>query len=193
MQRILRFLATLLLAFTPLSQADEDRPQVLLSTTKGDIVLELYPEKAPETVENFLSYVREDFYDHTIFHRVIDGFMIQGGGFTSEFERKPTRQPIRNEADNGLSNSAGTIAMARTRDPHSATAQFFINVANNTYLDFRGRSPSGWGYTVFGRVTKGMDTMNRIKEIPTGAGGPFPKDVPVETVIIREAKIINEE
>ncbi len=169
--------------------ADDAHPRVRIATNMGDIVLELDREKAPRTVENFLRYVNEGFYDGTIFHRVIDGFMIQGGGFTQDFEKKPTHAPIRNEADNGLRNKIGTIAMARTGDPHSATAQFFINVANNSYLDFREKTPRAWGYTVFGRVVQGMPVIDKIRRSKTGAGGPFRKDVPRTPVIIEKAVV----
>ncbi len=169
--------------------ADDAHPRVRITTNMGDIVLELDREKAPKTVENFLTYVEEGFYDGTIFHRVIDGFMIQGGGFTEDFQKKPTHAPIRNEADNGLRNKIGTIAMARTSDPHSATAQFFINVANNSYLDFREKTPRAWGYTVFGRVVKGMPVVDKIRRSKTGSGGPFRKDVPQTPVIIEKAVV----
>ena len=159
-------------------------PQVKIQTNYGDIVLELYPDKAPKSVSNFLSYVDTNFYTNTIFHRVIDGFMIQGGGFTQQFERKPTSPPIENEADNGLFNEPGTIAMARTAEPHSATAQFFINVANNDFLNHTNKTPRGWGYAVFGKVIKGMDVVDKIRELPTGPGGPFQKDVPKSPAII---------
>ena len=169
--------------------ADDAHPRVRITTNMGDIVLELDREKAPKTVENFLTYVKEGFYDGTIFHRVIDGFMIQGGGFTQDFQKKPTHAPIRNEADNGLRNKIGTIAMARTGDPHSATAQFFINVANNSYLDFREKTPRAWGYTVFGRVVEGMPVIDKIRRSKTGSGGPFRKDVPQTPVIIEKAVV----
>jgi len=168
----------------------QDTPQVRLETSKGAITLELYPEKAPKSVENFLGYVRDGFYDGTIFHRVIDGFMVQGGGFTQDYTRKPTQAPIENEADNGLSNRTGTVAMARTRDPHSATAQFFINVSDNTFLDHTAKSPRGWGYAVFGEVVDGMDVVNAIKSVKTGPAGPFPKDVPQEPVVIESARVV---
>ncbi|MCS6997758.1 MAG: peptidylprolyl isomerase, partial [Casimicrobiaceae bacterium] len=147
-----------------------EAPRVELRTSLGAITIELYPDKAPRTVENFLRYVKEGFYDGTIFHRVIPKFMIQGGGFTPDFVQKPTRPPIRNEADNGLKNATGTIAMARTSDPHSATAQFFINVADNRELDFRYPTQEGWGYCVFGRVVKGMEVVERIARVKTGPG-----------------------
>jgi len=171
------------------AEPQQHNPKVRITTNLGDIVLELYPEKAPKTVENFLQYVNDGFYDGTIFHRVIDGFMIQGGGFTTNFVQKPTRPPVPNEADNGLRNTVGTIAMARTMDPHSATAQFFINVANNSPLDFREKTPSAWGYAVFGRVIQGMDVVKAIKEQRTGPGGPFPSDVPQRPVIIQKVRV----
>ncbi len=141
---------------------------ITLHTNFGDIKIELNAEKAPETSANFLQYCREGFYDNTIFHRVIDGFMIQGGGMESGLREKSTREPIKNEANNGLSNKVGSIAMARTMDPHSASSQFFINVNNNTFLDFRSESRDGWGYCVFGEVVEGMDVVNKIKGVSTG-------------------------
>lgn len=161
-----------------------DNPIVKIQTNHGDIYVELYPDKAPKSVTNFLQYVDEKFYTNTIFHRVMSNFMIQGGGFTPTFERKPTNAPVLNEADNGLSNQRGTIAMARTSDPHSATAQFFFNVVNNDFLDHTSKTPRGWGYTVFGKVTKGMNVVDTIRKIPTGAGGPFPQNVPKSSAII---------
>ena len=190
MKRITRLLLlTFALAFGPALQA-ADQPRVKIDTNLGSFVVELYPEKAPKTVANFLQYVRDGFYDGTIFHRVIDGFMIQGGGFTPDFERKETRAPIINEADNGLKNTRGTIAMARTMDPHSATAQFFINVKDNPFLDFTAKTPRGWGYAVFGKVVEGMDVVDRIRKVRTGPGGMFPKDVPQEPVIIEKMTVI---
>jgi len=173
------------------SSKELQKPVVLLKTSMGDIKIELYPDKAPVTVKNFLQYVNDGFYDHTIFHRVIDGFMIQGGGFTKDFQQKATRTAIKNEADNGLNNKTGTIAMARTSDPDSATAQFFINVADNSFLDFRGKNPREYGYAVFGRVVEGMDIVNKIKKAKTGTKGPF-ENVPQETVEIIEAKQVNQ-
>ncbi len=168
-----------------------DAPRVRLQTTHGDIVLELVPDKAPKTVANFLGYVKAGFYDGTIFHRVIDNFMIQGGGFTVDFERKKTQPPIVNEAGNGLKNVIGSVAMARTGDPHSATAQFFINVSSNDFLNFQTATfAQGWGYAVFGNVVEGMDVVAGIKGLPTGPGGPFGKDVPQETVIIEKATVM---
>ncbi|MCW9088997.1 MAG: peptidylprolyl isomerase [Gammaproteobacteria bacterium] len=170
--------------------AAADGPRVLLQTNKGDILIGLYPDKAPQSVANFLRYVDEGFYDGTIFHRVIDGFMIQGGGFTPDMEKKPTRAPIINEADNGLRNITGTIAMARTMDPHSATSQFYINVANNSPLDFREKTPRAWGYAVFGRVLKGMDVVGAIKGTATTTTGMH-RDVPQQPIIINKAERLN--
>lgn len=164
-------------------------PRVKLETTLGVIVLELAPHRAPRTVENFLGYVNEGFYNGTIFHRVIKGFMIQGGGMTEAMERKPTRDPIPNEADNGLKNRRGSIAMARTGDPHSATAQFFINTVDNAPLDFREKSMEGWGYCVFGRVVQGMEVVSAIEAVDTGRKGPY-QDVPRETVVIQKATVV---
>jgi peptidyl-prolyl cis-trans isomerase B (cyclophilin B) len=167
-----------------------DNPSVLMQTSMGDIVIELYPDKAPKTVANFLKYADDGFYDGTIFHRVIDGFMIQGGGFTPDMVQKETRAPVMNEADNGLRNTIGTIAMARTMDPHSATAQFFINVANNASLDFREKTPRAWGYAVFGRVIKGMDVVKAIKSVRTTSKGMY-RDVPAENIIIQKVSRMN--
>ena len=161
-------------------------PRVTLETTKGRIVIDLDEAKAPKTVANFLEYVRSGHYDGTIFHRVIPGFMVQGGGFTETMSQKPTRAPIQNEADNGLSNARGTIAMARTGDPHSASAQFFINVNDNRGLDHSGKNPQGWGYAVFGKVTEGMDVVDQIVKVPRGRSG-FHDDVPKEPVFITKA------
>ncbi len=166
-------------------------PQVEMKTNFGNILLELYPDKAPKTVKNFLFYVKENHYKDTIFHRVIPGFMIQGGGFDKLLKQKPTNQPIENEADNGLKNEIGTIAMARTSNPHSATAQFFINVGNNTFLNYTTPTPRGYGYTVFGRVIKGMDIVNKISTTPTSASKPFTRDVPKEITVINEIKYIS--
>jgi peptidyl-prolyl cis-trans isomerase B (cyclophilin B) len=157
----------------------------------GDILLELDAEKAPKTVENFLNYVKSGHYDGTIFHRVIDGFMIQGGGMTPDMREKPTEAPIENEADNGLQNAAYTVAMARTMAPHSATAQFFINVKNNEFLDHKNKTEAGWGYTVFGKVAKGHSVVNKIKGVKTGRKGMH-DDVPVEPVEIIKAEIVEE-
>jgi len=164
--------------------------KAVLHTNYGAITLKLDADKAPKTAANFAQYVKDGFYDGTIFHRVIPNFMVQGGGFTPEMEQKPTREPIQNEADNGLTNATGTVAMARTSDPHSASAQFFINVADNTFLD-KARSQDGWGYAVFGEVIDGMDVVNKIKAVPTGSAG-FHRDVPTESVVIEKAELLEE-
>ncbi|QPG06695.1 peptidyl-prolyl cis-trans isomerase [Salinimonas marina] len=161
---------------------------VTLKTNFGEIKLELFEDKAPKTVENFISYVEDGFFDNTIFHRVINGFMVQGGGFTADMEQKETKAPIQNEANNGVANEIGTVAMARTQDPHSATAQFFINVGNNDFLNHTSESVNGWGYCAFGKVTEGMDVVEKIKAVKTGNHG-FHQDVPVEPVIIESATV----
>ena len=171
------------------SNVQAETATVKMETSKGTIVLELDAANAPVTVENFLTYVRGGFYDGTIFHRVISNFMIQGGGFTADMTQKPTHDPIRNEANNGLGNDTGTIAMARTNDPHSATAQFFINVQDNQFLNFSGENTQGWGYAVFGKVTEGMEVVNAIRDVPTTTRGPF-QDVPAETVTIEKVSIV---
>jgi peptidyl-prolyl cis-trans isomerase B (cyclophilin B) len=163
-------------------------PQVKLTIKGyGDITLELDQAKAPKSVENFLAYVKKGHYDNTVFHRVIDNFMIQGGGFEPGMKQKPTRKPVANEATNGVKNTKYTVAMARTSDPHSATAQFFINVADNAFLDYKGPSPQGWGYCVFGKVVEGTDVVDRIKAVPTGSSG-FHQDVPRADVVITKAE-----
>lgn len=162
---------------------------VKLTTNHGEIVIELNAEKAPETVKNFLAYVEAGHYNNTIFHRVINGFMIQGGGFEPGMKQKPCGEPIQNEANNGLKNEAGTIAMARTNAPHSATAQFFINVADNDFLNHRSPDMQGWGYCVFGKVSEGMDVVEKIKVVKTGSSG-FHQDVPKDDVVIQSAEII---
>ena len=159
---------------------------VVLHTNYGDITLELDAKNAPVSVENFLNYVKKGHYDNTVFHRVIDGFMIQGGGFGADFRQKPTRPPIENEARNGLKNDRYTVAMARTSDPHSATAQFFINVADNEFLNHKSPTPQGWGYAVFGKVTAGTDVVDKIRAVKTGHRGGH-DDVPVEDVVINKA------
>ncbi|SDV49662.1 peptidylprolyl isomerase [Chitinasiproducens palmae] len=163
---------------------------VELHTNKGVIKLELDAAKAPKTVENFLSYVRKGHYDNTVFHRVIDGFMIQGGGFAPGMDQKPTDQPIENEANNGLKNDKYTVAMARTNDPHSASAQFFINVADNDFLNHSSPSPQGWGYAVFGKVVEGQDVVDTIRKVKTGSKG-FHQDVPSEDVLIEKAVVVD--
>ena len=175
--------------FTQVSAEPAQSPRVLMETSEGSMIIELYPDKAPKTVENFLNYVNQGFYDGTIFHRVIANFMIQGGGMDESLRRKPTQPPIQNEADNGLQNRIGSIAMARTNDPHSATSQFFINVANNGFLDFREKTDRAYGYTVFGRVVEGMRTVNQIRSVPTGSQGGH-QDVPLKPVIIQRVRII---
>lgn len=168
---------------------EQTNPRVLLSTSHGDIVLELDSEKAPVTTDNFLAYVAAGHFDGTIFHRVIPGFMIQGGGFSADMRQKPTQAPIANEADNGLKNKRGTIAMARTGDPHSATGQFFINLTNNAFLDHKAKNPQGWGYAVFGEVVEGLDVVDVIAKVPTGTSGPH-SDVPLDAVMINSVSLV---
>jgi peptidyl-prolyl cis-trans isomerase B (cyclophilin B) len=175
---------------TGLSLAADPLPQVKLTTNKGDIVVELDSTAAPKTVNNFLTYVNDGFYDGVIFHRVIAGFMIQGGGFDADMQRKTTRPPIPNEADNGLSNLPGTIAMARTADPHSASAQFFINVKDNQFLNHRGKTMQGWGYCVFGKVVKGMAVVRAIENVPTTSRSGM-RDVPTTPVVIKQARVVS--
>ena len=182
--------AAFLLIFAGSLQAAE-KPLVHMETNLGTIEIELDPEKAPLSVAGFLRYTNEGFYDGTIFHRVIKNFMIQGGGFTTDYNRKSTHTPIQNEAFNGLKNDRGTIAMARTNDPHSATSQFFINTVNNDFLNFKNKSMRGWGYTVFGKVTKGMDVVDQIQNISTGPAAFFPSDVPQQQVIITKVTLQN--
>ncbi len=164
-------------------------PRVKLETSMGDIVIELDAAKAPKSAANFLNYVKDGFYNGTVFHRVMDGFMIQGGGFEPGLKQKPTKAPIDNEANNGLKNDKYTIAMARTNDPHSATAQFFINVANNDFLNHTAPTPNGWGYAVFGKVTAGTDVVDKIKGVKTGNSG-FHQNVPTQDVIINKAVVV---
>ena len=163
-------------------------PSVEVVTNHGTFVIELDPARAPKSVENFLAYVDANHYDGTIFHRVIPTFMIQGGGFDQRMEKKPTRAPVQNEADNGLANKRGTVAMARTSDPHSATSQWFVNVVDNKFLDHQAKDGAGWGYAVFGTVTSGMDVVDKIKDVRTGAAGPFAKDAPLEPVVIQSVR-----
>lgn len=186
-----RLFATLGVILTMLTtEVLADNPQVLIKTNHGDITVELFADKAPKTVDNFLTYVNEGHYNGTIFHRVIKDFMIQGGGFTADMQQKPTHAPVENEADNGLRNTIGTLAMARTNDPHSATAQFFINTMNNDFLDFREKTPRAWGYAVFGRVIDGMKVVNDIRNVKTG-NRAMHQDVPAEDVVIESASVIN--
>ncbi|MFI4954522.1 MAG: peptidylprolyl isomerase [Gammaproteobacteria bacterium] len=162
---------------------------VKINTNQGSFVIELNGQKAPITVKNFMNYVNEGFYSQTLFHRVIPGFMIQGGGFTTDFEQKPTQPPIKNEADNGLKNLRGTVAMARTMDPNSASAQFFINLADNDFLDYRSPTPQGWGYAVFGKVVEGMDVIDTISKEKTGSRSGH-EDVPVNNVVIESIEVV---
>lgn len=188
MRHFYRLLAAILLSASINYTALAANPQVTFETNHGDFVVELYPQKAPKTVANFLAYVNSGFYKETIFHRVINRFMIQGGGFTANMKEKDTREPIVNEANNGLLNEPGTLAMARTQDPDSATAQFFINLENNQFLNYQGPEPDLIGYCVFGRVLKGMDVVREIATTPTGFKGPY-SDVPKTTVLIKDIKV----
>jgi len=175
---------------TPSNPFEKELPVVVIHTSQGNIKVELYEDQAPVTVKNFLDYAQKGYYDGTIFHRVIPGFMVQGGGFDAELAPRPTEAPIKNEADNGLSNGRGTLAMARTNEPDSATAQFFINVVDNPALDHRGKqSGRTWGYAVFGRVIEGMDVVDKIRFVQTEARGPH-QDVPVEPVFIERVEVI---
>lgn len=187
---LITFTSLFLLSSSINAAEDITSTRVKLETSEGTIVLELDVTKAPLSVANFMKYVSTGYYDGTIFHRVIKDFMIQGGGFTPEMERKEGNSTIINEADNGLKNLRGTIAMARTNDPHSASAQFFINVVDNPFLDHKSKTPRGWGYAVFGKVIKGMNVIDKIRNIPTGPNGPFPTDVPVKMVLIHNATIV---
>jgi cyclophilin family peptidyl-prolyl cis-trans isomerase len=184
--KIRTFFALAMFAFTAIAAAAN--PQVELKTNMGAMTLELYADKAPKTVENFLQYVKDGHFKGTIFHRVIPGFMIQGGGFTVDFAQKKTRAPVQNEANNGVKNDVGTIAMARTSDPNSATAQFFINVSDNQPLNF---APGNDGYAVFGKVVKGMDVVKKIEAVETGNGPPPHQNVPRKPVVIEDAKILS--
>ena len=164
---------------------------IKLETSMGDIQIELFEDKAPKSAANFLAYVKAGHYDGTIFHRVINGFMVQGGGLTKDMQQKPVNAPVPNEADNGLKNEPYTVAMARTADPHSATAQFFINVKKNDFLDHTDKSPDGWGYTVFGKVVKGHPVVNKMKAVPTGRKNMY-DDVPVTPIVITKASVVEE-
>ncbi|MBD3239779.1 MAG: peptidyl-prolyl cis-trans isomerase [Chitinivibrionales bacterium] len=179
------------LAMTAQAQKSESNPRVSIETSLGEIVVELDSAAAPKTVANFLQYARDGFYDGTVFHRVIKGFMIQGGGMTPDLARKQTRAPVENEADNGLKNDRGTIAMARTNDPHSATSQFFINTVDNAALNHSGKNPRGWGYCVFGKVVSGMETVDKIEGVQTTSRGPY-RDVPAQTVPIEKVTVVGE-
>jgi len=184
---------TLFFTFMSSAYSEGTLTKVKMQTNMGEIIIELNDQKAPKTVANFVDYVNSGFYDGTIFHRVISNFMVQGGGFTEDFKKKKTKREIENEANNRLKNTRGTVAMARTSDPHSATAQFFINVVDNNFLDFRAQTTRGWGYTVFGKVVSGMDVVDKIRKIRTGPGGPFGKDVPHTAVIIEKASLVSAE
>ena len=196
---MIRILASLMLMLPLLAAADpaeqaaanetKEYPNVILHTNHGAITVELFEDKAPESVKNFLQYARDGHYDGTLFHRVIPNFMVQGGGFDTDFNQKSTRDPITNEADNGIENTRGTLAMARTNDPHSATSQFFINVTDNSFLNHRSKaSGQTWGYAVFGQVVDGMDVVDAIRQVPTGSQG-FHQDVPTEPVVIERVEI----
>lgn len=188
--RLATFVLVAFVSF-PLTLAAEGNPKAIIHTSMGDIQLELFADKAPASVENFVNYANSGFFDGTIFHRVISHFMIQGGGFTPDMQKKTTGEPIQNEAANGLSNQKGTVAMARTNDPHSATAQFFINVQDNPNLDYTGGSNARtWGYAVFGRVTSGMEVVEEIRFVETTSKAPY-SDVPVEPVVIESVEIID--
>jgi len=192
-KQLMRHLALLCVLFSISTSGWASTPAkttVKIKTSLGDIVVALDGEKAPRSVKNFLQYVEEKFYDGTTFHRVIASFMVQGGGYTKIYKRKPTHAQIRNEANNGLKNVRGSIAMARTSDPHSATAQFFFNVVDNPFLDHKEASGNGWGYAVFGHVIEGMDVVDKIRYIDTGAAGPFYSNVPLKTVLINSIRII---
>ena len=191
LKKLLLSIAALALSFQ-IQLAQAANPKVKVETSKGNMVFELYPEKAPKTVANFLDYVNAGSYDGTIFHRVIKNFMNQGGGFTADYKKVDTRDPVQNEADNGLKNLKYTIAMARTSAPHSASNQFFINTADNAFLDHSGKSMSGWGYTVFGKVVEGENIAGAISRAATGSGGPFSTDVPVTPIIIQKMTEIKE-
>lgn len=189
MEKLTSILIIVLLIAAPCVWADSSNPRVRMETNRGVIILELDPQAAPKTVENFLRYVSDGFYDETIFHRVIKGFMIQGGGLTTEMQEKLTRDSIVNEADNGLKNRRGTVAMARTADPHSATAQFFINSVDNSFLDHKGKTTKDWGYCVFGRVVEGMEIVDSIERLSTTVK-VGQRDVPVSSVIIEKAVLV---
>jgi peptidyl-prolyl cis-trans isomerase B (cyclophilin B) len=190
MLRTLLLLGMLVPALAVAVTPGSAHPKVRMETNKGVIVIELYPEKAPKTVANFLEYVRTGHYFGTIFHRVIPGFMIQGGGVTADFQGKPLRDAIVNEAGNGLKNLRGTVAMARTSAVNSATAQFFINLKDNAFLDHRDDTPEGFGYCVFGKVVEGMNVVDAIAAVPTGAAGPFSQDVPKTAVVIGNVSVV---
>ncbi len=191
LKKLLLSIAVLALTFN-IQLANAANPKIKMETTKGTMIIELYPDKAPVTVANFLAYVNAGAYDGTVFHRVIKGFMNQGGGFDTDYKKVDTKDPIKNEADNGLKNKEFTIAMARTGEPHSATNQFFINTSDNYALDHSGKSMRGWGYTVFGKVIEGQNVSGAISRTATGSGGPFSTDVPRTQIIITKVTEIKE-
>ena len=195
MQTALRLALSFLMCFVLTAQAQSTNPQVKFVTSAGEFIVEVYPDKTPKTAENFLSYVRDGHYNGTLFHRVINNFMVQGGGYDTKYNEKNTRPPIKHEgaeakANGGLRNTVGTLSRARTNNPHSASAQFFINVKDNDFLDHQSTTSQGWGYVAFGKVISGMDVINRIKALPTGPGGPFPTDVPQTPVVIQSATLV---
>ena len=195
MQTALRLALSFLMCFVLTAQAQSTNPQVKFVTSAGEFIVEVYPDKTPKTAENFLSYVRDGHYNGTLFHRVINNFMVQGGGYDTKYNEKNTRPPIKHEgaeakANGGLRNTVGTLSMARTNNPHSASAQFFINVKDNDFLDHQSTTSQGWGYVAFGKVISGMDVINRIKALPTGPGGPFPTEVPQTPVVIQSATLV---
>ena len=189
MKLVLKWVLIIYFLAAPAAYAQTEKPRVQVETSKGIVVLELEPQAAPKTVANFLSYVKTGFYDNTIFHRVIKGFMIQGGGLSPDMHAKPTQAPVANEADNGLKNQSGTIAMARTSDPHSATSQFFINVADNAFLDYKAKNMRGWGYCVFGKVIQGMEVVKSIEGVPTTVRAGQ-QDVPQDPIIITKVILL---
>ena len=191
LKKLLLAIATLALAFQ-IQLAQAANPKIKMETSKGTMIIELYPEKAPKTVANFLAYVNAGTYENTIFHRVIKDFMNQGGGFTADFKKVASNDPVQNEADNGLKNLKYTVAMARTSAPHSATNQFFINTADNAFLDHSKKSMRGWGYTVFGKIIEGQNIAGAISRVETGAGGQFASDVPTSTITIIKMTEIKE-
>lgn len=193
MNKLVACAATAILVASFMSYAAEGaaNPRVKIETTKGTFMVELFPKAAPKTVANFLQYVRDGFYNGTIFHRVIKNFMVQGGGFTKDMSEKPTRPPVVNEADNGLKNNVGTLAMARTNDPNSATGQFFVNVKDNAFLNFRSKDEQGWGYCVFGRVVTGLSVVTAIENEPTANSGMF-QDVPVTPVVMTKVSLVED-
>ncbi len=191
LKKTLSLFAFLLMLAAAQTPALADNPKVLMKTSQGDVEIELFADKAPNTVKNFLGYVNEGAYDGTIFHRVIKGFMNQGGGFDKDYKKRPTKAPIQNEADNGLKNKRGTIAMARTGQPHSATNQFFINTVDNPFLNHTGKNMRGWGYAVFGEVTKGMEVMDKIADTPTKPGR-LGQNMPITPVVIEKIEVIEE-